>query len=173
MLPTKQPDRHGSVEAGAKGTLEKMEKIEHVPAESERVIVVQAGSGQAVLWVVAGLLAVIATILIMRWDDRSLGSAAYAQDASRAGGRGIYAFTGQLSKTTFGLFMMDVDSSTLWCYEYVPQRRRLELVAARSWHYDRYLEEYNVNSPTPAEVAQLVERQRSNRASGALPADSP
>ncbi len=159
-----------------------MEKPDHLPTDSERIIVVQAGSGQSALWVVAGLLAVIATILIMRWDDRTAGSraggsAAYAQDSSRAGGRGIYAFTGQLSKTTFGLFMMDVDSSTVWCYEYVPQRRRLELVAARSWHYDRYLEEYNVNSPTPAEVAQLIEKQRSNRSlgkpSGNLPVDNP
>jgi len=155
--------RTWTVLTGVAGKLEKMEKLDRLPEKSDRVIVVQAGGSQAALWVVAGLLAVIATVLIMRWDDRAFSSAAYAQDVPRAGGRGIYAFTGQLSKTSYGLFMMDVDSSTVWCYEYVPQRRRLELVAARSWHFDRYLEEYNVTSPTPAEVAQLVEKQRSNR----------
>ncbi len=149
-----------------------MEPSEHRTTLEDRVIVVPAAGGQTVQWVIAGLLAVIALILVTRWDGGGLTPSAHAQASPRVGARGIYAFTGQLSKTTYGLFMMDVDSSTIWCYEFVPQSRRLRLVAARSWHVDRYLEEFNVDSPTPAEVAELVEKQRSNRkthASAAAP----
>ena len=47
-----------------------------------------------------------------------------------AGARGIFAFTGQIDQNRFGLFMMDVDSSNVWCYEYLPGSRKLKLVAA-------------------------------------------
>ena len=148
-----------------------------IPTEpAERVIVVQPGGKSTASWLVVVLLAVIATSLLTRWDGPGAGNAVYGQNDPRVGARGIYAFTGQLSKTAYGLFMMDVDSSTIWCYEYVPQSRRLRLVAARSWHFDRYLEEFNVDAPTPAEVAQLVEKQRSNvkAQANALPAaDTP
>lgn len=113
------------------------------------------------LWLIVALLAVIATVEVMRWDDTS---AAYAQTRTpQLGARGIFAFTGQLSRNSYGLFMLDVDAGTIWCYEYVANTRRLRLVAARSWIFDRYLEEYNCDDPTPAAVAQLVEQYRSNR----------
>jgi hypothetical protein len=74
--------------------------------------------------------------------------------------------------------MMDVDAGTIWCYEIdrgphgEPQ---MKLVAARSWIYDRYLEEFNVAEPVPGAVRDMVEKQRSHRSdqdgggSGATP----
>jgi len=129
-------------------------------------VAVQHRSGQIVWWVIALLLGLIATVLILRWDDQILLGRAWAQDISRVGARGIYAFTGQLSKNSYGLFMMDLDTGTVWCYELAPHRQggyRLRLVAARSWLYDRYLEEFNVDEPSPSQVAKLVEKQRSHR----------
>jgi hypothetical protein len=109
-----------------------------------------------VWWVIALLLAVIATALLVRRDT----SVAWAQTPAAVGAKGIYAFTGQLSPNSYGLFMMDVDAGTIWVYEYVAKDNRLRLVAARSWLYDRYLEDFNCAEPTPTQVADLVEEQR-------------
>jgi hypothetical protein len=115
------------------------------------------------------VLAVLATALILERDDALLLRSAQAQrlsGAGQAGARGIYAFTGQLTAKTFGLFMMDVDAGTIWCYEIDRGQHgelQLKLVAARSWIYDRYLEEFNVAEPVPGAVRAMVEQQRSHR----------
>lgn len=143
--------------------------------ESRPVVIVQPSSGrQTVLWVIAVLLAIIATALVSRFDN-ALVSQAVAQyggtSASPAvGARGIYAFTGQLGAKDYGLFMMDVDSGTVWCYEMARGRDgglQLQLVAARSWIFDRFLEEFNVAKPTPGEVQLMVRQQRGQAAVGA------
>ena len=118
---------------------------------------------QPVLWIIAGLLAVIALELGLRPRGPSRGPQALGQLEPRAGARGVYAFTGQLDKNTYGLFMLDVDAGTIWCYEFTgkpPQDRRLRLSAARLWLYDRYLENFNVDGLTPDEVAEYVEDLR-------------
>jgi hypothetical protein len=55
--------------------------------------------------------------------------------------------------------MMDVDNHTIWCYEYLPATRKLKLVAARSFDYDRYLTDHENDEPTAQQVRELVERQ--------------
>lgn len=113
-----------------------------------------------VLWVIAILLAVIATALIMGPGGRSvLIPSAYAE-GPMAGARGIYAFTGPLDKNSYGLFMMDVDARTVWVYQYLPATRKLRLAAARSFDFDRYLEDYNNDSPTLDEVRGMLDDQR-------------
>jgi hypothetical protein len=128
---------------------------------------------QTVFWVIAVLLAVIATALVMRLDDRLASRLAMAQTAGvPAGARGIYAFTGQLTSKTYGLFMIDVDTGTVWCYEMLrgpngePQ---MVLVAARSWIFDRYLEEFNVGEPIPSAVQAMVRQQRGQREQAMTP----
>ncbi len=145
-----------------------------------QVIVVPASGRQTVLWVIAVLLAVIATALVGRWDAGLLSSTAVAQYApaagpSTVGARGIYAFTGQLGLKNYGLFMMDVDTGTVWCYEMARGRDndlQLQLVAARSWIFDRFLEEFNVARPTPGEVQVMVRQQQGN-AAAAVPLANP
>ncbi len=150
-------------------TLPPDQASEALPTERVRVVYVSAPNRQTGIWIIAVLLAVIATAAVLRWDDASLTRSAWAQALNPgagpgAGARGIYAFTGQIDARSFGLFMLDVDSGTIWCYELVRNRPTepafIRLVAARSWIYDRYLEEFNVASPTPGEVRQLVEQQR-------------
>ena len=82
---------------------------------------------------------------------------------SSAGLRGVFAFSGQLSKTSYGVFLVDVDAMTMWTYEYQPQKSCLRLAAARTWRYDRYLENHNVCELQPEEVEQMVEQQRKYR----------
>ncbi|MFQ5491770.1 MAG: hypothetical protein ACE5GE_13710 [Phycisphaerae bacterium] len=115
---------------------------------------------QGPAWVMAISLAVIATCLVLRLDE-PLTDRALAQPVAQSGARGIFAFTGQLSKTTYGVFMVDVDTSTLWCYEVLPGKPLLKLLAARSWKYDRFLEDLNGDPEmSPEVIEELVEQQR-------------
>ncbi|HOA72231.1 MAG TPA: hypothetical protein PL151_06980 [Phycisphaerae bacterium] len=140
--------------------------------QTPRLIVVPAaGSRQTVWWVLAVLLAVIATHLVSRhdavWSQSAMAQVGGSAGMPGAGARGIYAFTGQLGAKEYGLFMMDVDSGTIWCYQMGRSRDgdlQLQLVAARSWIFDRFLEEFNVAKPTPHEVQLMVRQQRGNAA---------
>ncbi|MBX3396922.1 MAG: hypothetical protein KF841_16325 [Phycisphaerae bacterium] len=130
---------------------------------------------QTVLWLIAMLLAIIATAMVLR-NDLPFGARPAFGDSPMAGARGIFAFTGQIDRNSYGLFMMDVDNSTIWCYQYVPSLGRLRLVAARSYMYDRYLESHNCGDPTPQMVKQLIEDERNNRnrvSGGGIAPDSP
>lgn len=116
---------------------------------------------QAAHWILALSLAAIAINLTFRGNEP--WPAALAQPVRSAGARGIFAFSGQLTPTSFGLFMVDVDEGTLWCYEYGGSgtTRKLRLVSARSWLFDRYLENFQCEGLSPKEVRDLVEGQRS------------
>ncbi|NLE61136.1 MAG: hypothetical protein GX616_22540, partial [Planctomycetes bacterium] len=69
----------------------------HQPA----VVVVNTGGRQTVWWMIAVLLAVIASALVLRLDEGRLMRSAVAQTEGLGGGlvgaRGIYAFSGQLT----------------------------------------------------------------------------
>ncbi len=112
------------------------------------------------MWLIGVSLALIATCLILRLDGYS--SPAHAQPAGQAGARGIFAFTGQLSKNSYGLFMVDVDTMTVWCYEYLSDSNSLRLVAGRSWMYDRYLQDLNTE-PSTDQIERLVQEAREAR----------
>ena len=142
---------------------EQLAEVAEVNEEGRKVVVVDGGR-QTVLWLIVVLLTVVATVQILRWDE---SGAAYAQNlgSQRLGARGIFAFAGQMSKGTYGVYMVDVDQMTIWAYEIkAGEPKKLSLIGARSWAYDRFLEEFNIEKPTPVEVNQLVEGQRARRA---------
>jgi hypothetical protein len=116
---------------------------------------------QTVYWIIAILLAVIATGLWMR-PGGAAGSVAWAQSGPLAGARGVYAFTGPIDRDQYGLFMLDVDQGTIWCYAFdrIDGTRKLRLVAARTWIYDRYLKDFNNAPPDFRMVQNLVSQQR-------------
>jgi hypothetical protein len=113
-------------------------------------------------WLIVVLLAVIAVQLAFPRGDLLL-SKALAQQAPMLGARGVYALPIQLTPKTYGICMIDVDAGTAWFYEYNPLSHKLRLASARSWIFDRYLEEYNVEGLAPNEVGELVSKQRSQR----------
>jgi hypothetical protein len=133
------------------------------PATPSQQAVIVGAPRQTVNWIIAGLLAVIATSLVFRADAPPWMPQAMGQDRGMLGARGTFAFTGQLDANRYGLFMMDLDAATVWCYEYNPVSRKMRLAAARSFRYDRYLENVNQESPTPQEVAELLDRQRQSQ----------
>ncbi len=113
-----------------------------------------------VWWVIAVSLVFIA--LNMTFRDGSTVEQALGQNVRWAGSRGIFAFTGPLTPSTHGVFMVDVDTANLWCYELVTVDgvKRLRLVASRSWIHDRHLEDYNVDGLSPSDVEAMVNEQR-------------
>lgn len=129
-----------------------------------------------VLWIIAVLLAVIAGGLWTRGGD-PFSRTANAQ-VPLAGARGVYAFTGQIDRDQYGLFMLDVDQGTIWCYglENAGGVRKLKLLAARTWIYDRYLVDFNNLKPDFREIQALVRQQRDDAVttpSGTKPDASP
>jgi hypothetical protein len=114
-------------------------------------------------WVIAISLAVIAVCMVVR-DGGNQGGLALAQSVTRDGARGVFAFPGQLSKNSYGVYMVDVDAGTIWVYEYDEDAKGqtgcLRLAASREWLYDRYLRKFNVCGATPEEVQELVDLER-------------
>ncbi len=112
------------------------------------------------LWLIGISLAILAIGTVLRLDER--GSRAHAQ-MNQAGAGGIFAFTGQIAPSQFGVFMVDVDTMTLWYYAIDPNADRLRLMAARTWKFDRYLENHNVAGTTPLQVEAILDEERASR----------
>lgn len=117
-------------------------------------------------WVIVALLGVIAAGLWLRPGGLPEITALAQPSGAAAGARGVFAFTGQLDSSRYGLFMLDVDEGTLWCYELESSggARKLRLIAARSWIYDRYLQDFNCAPPDFRMVQELVTQQRQSAA---------
>lgn len=115
-----------------------------------------------VYWLIAGSLVTIAISQLTQRGIPDLSGIALAQPTTSAGARGVFAFSGQLTKNTYGVYVVDTDTATMWMYENSPQGC-LRLAAARSWRYDRYLENHNICDLPPETVEQMVEEQRLNR----------
>jgi hypothetical protein len=120
---------------------------------------------QSSKWFQATVIAALALIAWGVWSRPAADglSAAFAQ--ARPGGAAnanILAFTGPIGRNESGLFLVDVENGTIWCYsvEFSDGVRKLQLVAARSWLYDRHLQDYNNLSPTVRQVQQLISQQR-------------
>jgi hypothetical protein len=126
------------------------------------------------LYVNAALLALIAMLLIAGNRGGGLLPAAYGQNTPPiAGGAGVFIMPGQLSSTTWGVYLLDVDSQTLGVYSYAPGQRQLQLLAARTYRHDRRLSNFNTSAPTPEEVRELVEREARRLTPPAPPATNP
>ena len=73
----------------------------------------------------------------------------------------ITVFPVQLERNTAGIVMVDKVDQTLWIYRINnsgPAHNRLELLAARSWKYDRLLQQYNSAEPKPEQIRLLLEQ---------------
>lgn len=137
-----------------------------------------AARGRTAQWVIVALLALIAAGI---WRQTPAWLSPAQAQQPLAGARGIFAFTGPLDRDQYGLFMLDVDQGTIWCYgfETAGGARKLRLIAARTWIYDRYLQDFNCAEPGFRDVQTLVAQQREHSARPAAgdgpdrPAESP
>ena len=84
--------------------------------------------------------------------------------------RDVIVAPGQLSTNQWGCYVLDTRANTLCIYQYSPADRMLRLQAARGITQDLRLASFNT-MPQPAEVADLVEKER--QLLGAQPATAP
>ena len=79
----------------------------------------------------------------------------------QTGNRGdILVIPVQLERNSYGIAMVDTVAQTMWIYRFnsrVPNQKRLGLLAARSWKYDRLLHQYNTAEPKPQQVKEILE----------------
>lgn len=90
-----------------------------------------------------------------------LGSPTNAEAQFQTGTEGgILVIPVQIGRDSYGLAMVDTIGQTLWIYELNtrgPTHNRLRLLAARSWRYDRLLQQFNTAEPKPEQVKMLLE----------------
>lgn len=124
------------------------------------------------LWLVGIALLANAAVL---WSTRGqlpdlvLDRAAFAQatpgggagnPSPMLGARGIYMMPAQLGPNTYGLYLMDVDSSTICVYRAEPDNSKFRFMASRSFKFDRFMEDFNTEGLRPKDVQKLVEQQK-------------
>lgn len=119
------------------------------------------------LWLIGiGLLANAAVLLLrghapdIAFDRAALAQAVPTAPAQPLGTRGIYMMPAQLGPMSFGLYLVDVDSGTICVYKALPDTNKFRLMAARSFRYDRFLEDFNNEPLHPKDVQKLVEAQQ-------------
>ncbi len=110
-----------------------------------------------VKWLIIILLAVVAGCLLI---EIGLGvSAATGQVTSAAGGD-VVAVAGQLTSDSYGIYLIDTRKGTMAVYQWLPNVKKLRLLAARNLSYDLQLDEFNTE-PLVRQIKQLVEQHRS------------
>lgn len=115
------------------------------------------------LYLNAVLLAVLVWVLLGRESGPSMLPMAFGQaQPTIAGGGGVYMMPAQIGPQSYGTYLMDIDSQTLMVYQYSQVDGQLRFKAARSFKWDRRLQNFNTPSPTPAEVEELVKREQQN-----------
>ena len=74
------------------------------------------------------------------------------------GAQGFLAVPAQLSSDAYGLYLIDLRNQTILLYGYGGTwSKGLRLISARSFRYDRQLEDFNSDKPSPQDVQQLLE----------------
>jgi hypothetical protein len=111
-------------------------------------------------WLLPVLLTFILLYLLFT-GGRPYNWAGAQQQFQAVTGDNIMVIPVQLDRDSYGVAMVDTLRETLWIYEVNnrgPANNRLRLLAARSFRYDRMLEEYNTAEPKPKQVKLLLER---------------
>ena len=108
-------------------------------------------------WLIVILLAVIATCLLIEVGFGSRPATAAPGQAGAADP--MFAVAGQITRTTYGMYLVDVRRGTICLYEYVSATKKLHLRAARNVTFDLQLDAYNTEI-SPHQVKALVEQHR-------------
>jgi hypothetical protein len=110
-------------------------------------------------WLLPAIIGV--GVLIALFIGSKIEPPTIAQAELQAGtDSGILVVPVQIGRDCYGLAMVDTVGQTLWIYELNnrgPVHSRLNLLAARSFRYDRLLEQYNTAEPKPEQVKMLLE----------------
>jgi len=114
------------------------------------------GAGSTGRWLVVALLGVIAACLLIEVGAGRVGAQGPTHSA---GAGGAFIVAGQITRDTYGLYLVDTEHATMALYEYQPSSRKLRLLATRTYTFDVQLDEYNTEL-SPREVRELVAQQK-------------
>ena len=110
-----------------------------------------------VQWVMVAVLSVIATCLLL---EIGFGASSATAQVTSVGCSDMLVVGGQITKDSYGLYLVDTKKQALCVYQWLPGTRKMRLMAARTFKYDVQLDEYNADKPTPSEVKRLVEQNK-------------
>ena len=115
-------------------------------------------------WLVVGLLAVIAACLLVEVGLTASSAARAPLAAGAADGGSVTVVAGQVTRDSYGLYLVDQANRTICVYQWLPSTRKLRLLAARTYVYDLKLDQYNTE-PDPLEIKKLsVQARRLDKA---------
>ena len=77
--------------------------------------------------------------------------------------QGVIALMGDVSANNAPIVLVDVPDQTVLVYEYSYQNDRIELTSARTFRYDKLLQDWETDGPTVEQVRQAVQSQREAR----------
>lgn len=123
-------------------------------------------------WLAVAILSAVAGALAVTFWQQTPPAAAQTGSASAAT-PGVVIVAGQIAHDTYGLYLVDVPNSTICLYQYIPgeaKTGKLYLKAARTFVYDRQLDEWNTE-PAPSSLADRVAGAR--RLKDAQPSTNP
>ena len=110
-----------------------------------------------VQWVIVAVLSVIAACLML---ELGFGASSATAQVTSVGGNDMLVVGGQITKDSYGLYLVDMKRQSVCVYQWLPATRKLRLMAARTFKYDVQLDEYNADKPTPRDVKRLVEQHK-------------
>ena len=73
---------------------------------------------------------------------------------------GVLVVPVQIERDSFAIAMVDTTQQTIWLYRINnrgPAYNRLQLLAARTYRYDKMLTNYNTAEPKPEQVKRILE----------------
>ena len=71
----------------------------------------------------------------------------------------------QIDQRSDGIALVDRQNQTICIYRY-SNTRGLELLAGRSYRYDRHLEDYNTPPPGPSDIQKMLQRDQGMQQQG-------
>ncbi len=123
---------------------------------AEEILRRQVGRTPPAQWLIAISLSVIAVCLLV--EVTASRSQADVETGVGAGGS-LFAVAGKVTSGSYGIYLVDAQKGTMCVYEWLPNVRKLRLMAGRNFTFDLRLDEYNTE-PLPREIKKLVERSR-------------
>jgi hypothetical protein len=111
-------------------------------------------------------------LVLLRGVDPTSSAMAQIQPPLNGSGMDLVVVPGQISANTWGCYVADKQAGSLCIYQYIAGERLLRLIAARSISQDFGLKNFNTE-PSPAQVAELVARERMGPAGAATRAVPP
>ena len=114
----------------------------------------------------------LASLILLRQTDAEIDMKAVNTPVPSAD---VLAFPVQVKPGYEAIAIIDKENQTLSLYQYDISRashERLVLLAARSFRYDRMLEDYNTAQPRPEEIKRLVMQSFMHPPATAVPSDA-